>query len=194
MWSVESAQLDEGTLRWSGVVAAGGELSFGEVCAGWQADAGFRAFWIARLRTVPFGAYCWECPPVHHASRSRPFECVFIASPSLAGMPPDADAFAEHFRRDHEVVTFANLGGDALLVAPCPDESGANFSHLAGFTATAAPRRQDALWRAVGEALESRIGERPLWLSTAGHGVAWLHVRLDSRPKYYRYAPYRDGR
>ncbi|MGI9175867.1 MAG: DUF6940 family protein [Rhodothermales bacterium] len=24
-----------------------------------------------------------------------------------------------------------------------------------------------------------------MWLSTAGGGVSWLHVRLDSRPKYY---------
>jgi len=31
----------------------------------------------------------------------------------------------------------------------------------------------------------------PTWLSTAGGGVAWLHVRLDTRPKYYRYNPYR---
>jgi hypothetical protein len=31
----------------------------------------------------------------------------------------------------------------------------------------------------------------PEWLSTAGAGVSWLHVRLDDRPKYYGYAPYR---
>ncbi len=24
----------------------------------------------------------------------------------------------------------------------------------------------------------------------AGLGVAWLHIRLDDRPKYYRHAPY----
>ena len=32
--------------------------------------------------------------------------------------------------------------------------------------------------------VEARIDDRPLWLSTAGDGVAWLHVRLDQRPKY----------
>ena len=107
-------------------------------------------------------------------------------------MGTDADPFAEHFRPGCDVATFDNLGGDATLVAPCPDCTG-NFAHLGSFTATASAERQDALWQAVGEALASRIGPRPVWLSTAGHGVAWLHVRLDSRPKYYRHAPYMRG-
>jgi hypothetical protein len=51
--------------------------------------------------------------------------------------------------------------------------------------------QQRALWQSVGEAMSRRIGARPVWLSTAGAGVAWLHVRLDDRPKYYGYAPYR---
>src|SRR5262245_64944563 len=105
-------------------------------------------------------------------------------------MPQDPGAFAEHFRPDRSVVTFDNLGHDAVLVAPCPGEPGSNFSHLASFNGTAAPAQQDALWQAVGEAMDERLGARPVWLSTAGLGVAWLHVRLDDRPKYYRHAPY----
>lgn len=107
-------------------------------------------------------------------------------------MTPDPEAFAEHFRADRSVVSFGNLGGDAILIAPCPEEGGANFAHLASFTAMASQARQDALWQAVGVAMEKRIGAKPIWLSTAGLGVAWLHVRLDTRPKYYRFAPYRD--
>ena len=42
--------------------------------------------------------------------------------------------------------------------------------------------------------MEARIGIQPIWLSTAGMGVPWLHVRLDSRPKYYAFGPYRDDR
>ena len=30
-----------------------------------------------------------------------------------------------------------------------------------------------------------------VWLSTNGLSTAWLHVRLDSRPKYYHFMPYR---
>ena len=72
-----------------------------------------------------------------------------------------------------------------------PAATPGNFSHLASFVATASEARQEALWSAVGQALETRISARPLWLSTAGLGVAWLHVRLDTRPKYYRHAAYR---
>ncbi|MFO1021395.1 MAG: hypothetical protein U0903_11970 [Planctomycetales bacterium] len=32
---------------------------------------------------------------------------------------------------------------------------------------------------------------KPVWLSTAGAGVPWLHVHLDDQPKYYSHAPYR---
>ena len=37
-------------------------------------------------------------------------------------------------------------------------------------------------------------GDMPLWVSTAGLGVSWLHVRLDARPKYYRHDAYTDLR
>ncbi len=190
MWSINRAELYSGTQCWSGLVRADCTLTFEETWRAWRSDDSFRAFWIASLGEVPFESYCWECPPVSDGNRSRPFECVFVSSPSLARMPQDPADFAEHFRSGCSVVTFDNLGGDAVLVAPCPDEAGADFAHLARFTATASLERQDALWEAVGLALESRIGPRPLWLSTAGHGVAWLHVRLDSRPKYYQHAAY----
>jgi hypothetical protein len=39
--------------------------------------------------------------------------------------------------------------------------------------------------------MHQRVSAKPVWLSTAGGGVAWLHVRLDDRPKYYAHAPYR---
>ena len=49
--------------------------------------------------------------------------------------------------------------------------------------------------RAVGAEVKSILlsgtSEDPVWVSTNGDGVAWLHVRIDERPKYYAYAPYR---
>jgi hypothetical protein len=164
--------------------------SFADVAGAWRSNRQFRSFWTSSLASARFDAYCWECPPVAQGTMDSPFECVFVSSPSLARMGIDRDAFAEHFTPGCEVTTFENLGGDATLVAPCSDEAG-NFAHLGSFTATASAGRQDALWQAVGEALAARMGPRPLWLSTAGHGVAWLHVRLDSRPKYYRHDVYR---
>jgi hypothetical protein len=189
---IHRSRLDDATERWQ-LVGDRGVLDFSGVLAGWIEDREFRTDWIDGLREVPFGSYCWECRSVSRATGSRAFECVFVESPELARLPPDPRDFSGHFRADASVASFANLGGDATLVAPCPGPAGSNYSHLASFTATAPPAQQDALWRAVGEAMQGRLGEHPVWLSTAGLGVAWLHIRLDSRPKYYRHAPYRGA-
>jgi hypothetical protein len=63
---------------------------------------------------------------------------------------------------------------------------------IGDFVRQAPPEQIDALWRVVGEKMHSRLNDRPVWLSTAGGGVAWLHVRLDDHPKYYHYREYRQ--
>jgi hypothetical protein len=47
-----------------------------------------------------------------------------------------------------------------------------------------------ALWRVTADTMLDQISDTPIWLSTAGLGVIWLHLRLDSRPKYYSYRTY----
>lgn len=189
-WRVRTFPADAETQRWELLDAQGRTQTFDDVVRGWREREDFRLFWCSSLRNAPFDAYAWECPPVTANTLSRGFDCVFVASPLLARMPADSQAFAEHFRPDQSVATFANLGGDAVLVAPSPADGGDNYSHLASFVATAPASQQDALWKAVGEACNRRIGTKPVWISTAGLGVAWLHVRLDDRPKYYRHTPY----
>jgi hypothetical protein len=193
MERIRKSPIGAGALQWQVLAETGSALSFDEVVRGWCESAAFRALWRAGIGDVPFDAWCWECPPVTAGISARPFECVFISSPALARVRPDPEAFAEHFRPDRSAVTFGNLGGDAVLVAPCPGAVGTDYSQLASFTATAPQAQQDALWHAVGEAMRKRIGASPAWLSTAGLGVAWLHVRLDDRPKYYRHAAYARG-
>ena len=178
------------TAHWKVLRDDGSVLSFQALCAAWRLEPAFRDFWVTSLRDVPLDAYAWECPPVTAETVSREFECVFVSSPMLARMTPEPAAFAEHFHRGRSVSSFANLGGDAVLVAPSPGGPGSDFSHLASFNRTAPAAQQDALWQAVGVAMAARIGSRPVWLSTAGLGVAWLHVRLDDRPKYFRHLPY----
>ena len=70
-----------------------------------------------------------------------------------------------------------------------------NENHAAGGGPQFAAQ-QHAFWRLVGatiaQTLEQR-GERRTWLNTEGSGVPWLHVRIDSSPKYYHHDPYRRG-
>jgi len=124
-----------------------------------------------------------------HARRGEQREVDVDADPDPA---PFAGQFAAH-PTDRGVIVIPNLGGDAFLVVPRPIGPGAAYTHIAAFVRGAPTRQQDALWRAVATAVLERLSPKLVWLSTAGAGVAWLHVRLDEWPKYYAYAPYRAG-
>ena len=165
--------------------------SFAEVVEAWRSDRDFRAWFNALLADTPFVAFRWETPPVTVATASQPFEFVLLDSPGLA-CTPDPDAFAEHFQRDSapEVLSFPNLGADAIMIVPRPIGAPSSYGHVAAFVRHAPEAQRQSLWQAVGEAMARRLSANPVWLSTAGGGVSWLHVRLDDRPKYYAFAPY----
>jgi hypothetical protein len=168
-------------------------LRFADVFALLQQSHEFRGAFIERLAAVPFESYRWELPAVTSASVERAFECVVIDAPGLAPVP-DEDAFAEHFERGVEgVVVFENLGKDATLVVPCPITDPTAYNHLAVFLRRAPEVQKHALLRRLGESAERVLGRRPVWISTAGAGVSWLHVRLDARPKYYVHTPYKTA-
>lgn len=193
MWVVRREVLENGrVLKWA-VERDSRPVSFATVLDRWQDDPAFRSFFNGLLAGAPFEAFRWETPPVTLATADRPFEFVLLDSPGLA-REPDRAAFAEHFAgvAGTGVVAFPNLSGDATLVVPCPGEPLAAYGHLAAFVRHAPESQRHDLWELVGHAMRRRLGTAPVWLSTAGAGVSWLHVRLDDRPKYYGYAPYRS--
>ena len=192
MWLAHHDQLDHGRTIKTTIEAANTHMTYADVLQGWQQDAAFRTFFTALLAAAPFTAFRWETPPLTTTTATRSFEFVLLNAPALAKRP-DIDAFAEHFRvtEPNGVVTFSNLGQDARLVVPCPGEPLAAYGHLAAFVRNAPTAQQHALWQLAGTTMQQQLNQQPVWLSTAGAGVAWLHVRLDDRPKYYGYAPYR---
>ena len=62
----------------------------------------------------------------------------------------------------------------------------------AAFLRDGPPEQIDQFWKLVGMRMQQAVSNEPVWLSTAGLGVSWLHLRIDSRPKYYRYVPYKS--
>ncbi|KAL7488142.1 hypothetical protein ACHAW6_013740 [Cyclotella cf. meneghiniana] len=146
-------------------------------------------------------------------SDSISFEFAMVNEPALkrfAERSPNRFAFDEHFSKcvnenskhgesdgakvKPTVCSFENLGGDARLVSPLPQKNvdDANYSHLAAFVRNAPSNQVIEFWT-LGAAqyldvLKQRGGKS--WFSTNGMGVAWLHLRLDSRPKYYSYHPF----
>ena len=168
-------------------------LSYGQVITLLEESLAFRSLLIELLTLSSFETYRWETPAVSTSSLHQDFEFVLINSPGLAASP-DRHAFRDHFVSSEEnagVVVFENLGRDAILVVPSPLAATDIFNHLARFTRTASDAQNHALWKTVARAMSHRVSTRPVWLSTAGGGVSWLHVRLDDRPKYYHHGAYR---
>jgi hypothetical protein len=187
MWTARSEQLvDLRGLRFA-IDLDSRPATLAEVLRGWQNDGGFRSLFNALLADAPYTAFRWETP----AAMARPFEFVLLDSSDLERRP-DSTAFAEHFQgADAEVTVFPNVGGDAIMVVPCPLAEPEAYGHLAAFVRLAPEQQRHALWRTVSETMMRRIGAKPVWLSTAGAGVSWLHVRLDDWPKYYGFGPYK---
>merc|ERR1712013_526933 len=136
------------------------------------------------------------------SSKTVPFEFVLVRDDGLHGFAEYAD---KHTFADQLSVslpdnphggTFANLGGDATLVCPKNEGDGDKnrYGHLAAFLRKAPVSQIQGLWKLVAETYRKELDSRspdPVWLSTAGGGVRWLHFRLGRRPKYYWYEPFR---
>jgi len=193
MWQAKVDSLNEGRVQKFGVVRHDAPVPFAEVLKLWRTDASFRSFFIGLLANSKFSAFRWETPPISRATAGRDFEFVLLNSPAL-DRPVDPTAFSTHFdsNNSNNVVTFPSLGGDAFMVVPCPVTPKSAYGHLASFVRNAPEPQNHKLWHAVGDAMERRLGAEPIWLSTAGMGVSWVHVRLDSRPKYYGFKPYKQ--
>ena len=179
-------QLDASTVR-----IKAQETSFADLLQSWVANPDRCMAFSAFLADMPWPAFRWELPALDCRRMDQPFECVVVDSPEIA-VPADPRPFHEHLAAAGErlVIQFENLGGDAELIVPCPVADAAHYSHLGVFVRNAPADQQVALWQCVGQAMLGRVGTQPLWLNTAGGGVAWLHVRIDQRPKYYAHAPY----
>ena len=157
-------------------------------------------------------AVFWECTPITPANfESSCFEFMVLPSPELARISrPDPSPFEEFFSEPcdaHSVVSFDNLGANAKLIAPCPPIEGSkssmssNMAHLMSFLDTAPAPTVHVLWQRVGQQVLKEMKmlrqsltasvDTPRWLSTSGLGVSWLHIRLDQRPKYYTWTPYK---
>ena len=193
MWQTErkdlSASVHQYTIRQDEC-----PLSYRQTISLWKEDELFREFFSQQIRESSFEAVRWETACVTKQTLDRDFEFVLVESRSL-DRPVDQRAFAEHFKKETSVIaTFPNLGRNAVMIVPCPI-AGTDikvYGHLSSFLRGARESQCQQLWQSVAVAMQKRVSKKPVWLSTAGMGVSWLHVRLDDRPKYYHHAPYRN--
>ncbi len=178
------------------ILAGGRAMTFAEAVAAWRGDESFAAFTVATLAASPYPAFFWEMPPIRRGALDRPYEYVVVGSDELARLRPDSSAFGANLEAGGEAGTvraFPNLGGDAMLIAPAPIAGARAYGHIGAFARLAPIGQGHELLRVLGTAIVAALdgSDRRVWVSTAGLGVPWLHVRLDTWPKYYTYGPYR---
>ena len=167
-------------------------LSFNQILQYWEKNDDFIDFFNETLGACNFKAFFWETPPMTNSKLKNKFEFVLTKSNLLANIPADVNTFHYYFSTtDQQNISFSNLGGDAQMVVPVPISEKNNYSHLASFVRNAPIEQKRNFWKVVAHEYSKKINQRPVWLSTAGLGVAWLHVRIDKRPKYYRHQAYR---
>ena len=198
-WKIAKSELSDGIHHYKFLDRSDSVLTFDQVITLWESDTDegskFRKFTTDTICDSPFSAFKWETPVVDSVRIGREFEFVILNSGGLdrrENGTPFRDQFAAS-DSDDLVIAFQNLGRNAILVVPTPSQSpDVNHCHLGSFLRTANENQTDEFWFKVGQAMRSRVSKKPVWLSTAGGGVAWLHVRLDDRPKYYGYSPFRS--
>lgn len=193
-FNAETTRLNEGRVLSYRLLRDRQPLSWSDVVGLWQNDQSFRCFFVAVLADAPFPAYFWETPPVTSATINGEFAFVLVDSPQLAGICTAQQAFENHFASAEpgaSVIEFSNLGGDATLVVPCRRGPLSAYSQISAFARLAPEDQQHQLWKLVGATLERQLGAEPVWLSTSGLGIYWIHIRFDSAPKYYTHEPYR---
>jgi hypothetical protein len=144
----------------------------------------FRERLVEQLNEVPFQRYKWECNPFN-PKKDSPFEFVCVSDTSLP-KKPDPSKLLDYIT-DAEVAVYKNLKKTSTLISPGL-LTNADCATISSFMRTAKAEDQHALLIALGKELEKR--KKPVWVSTAGAAVPWLHIRLDPRAKYYKHKPY----
>ena len=151
----------------------------------------FRSQFLNSLRNSEFDAFRFETPGVNINNLNQDFEFVLVNCPALE-KEADLKAFSSYFSKAKDgVVSFPNLGKNAQLIVPSPISDNDCYAHIASFCRGAPLKQQHSFLETAAKFLSENISNKPLWFSTAGMGVAWLHLRIDQRPKYYHYTDYK---
>ena len=92
------------------------------------------------------------------------------------------------------IIYFPNILGDTMLVVPIPstDQGIDKYSgDLMSFLKYGQKNQQYALIQLFAKtALNLIETQQKLYISTHGHGLPWLHIRLSNLPKYYTHIKY----
>lgn len=129
----------------------------------------------------------WEFPPYSNQSSNNYAEFALIKCGSFGNI--NGENFADYFKNksDGEIVIFDNLSGDTKLITiNSTNKNDQTFCHIMNFMTGSTNENKHNLLMAIGrEMLKYTNSQNNMYLSTHGHGVPYLHVRICNKPKYY---------
>lgn len=189
-------------------------MSVYDVVDQWLNSSDFCDFFTSVLNDTTLAAYFLEMAPFpldEKQMAAREFELVTVFSRPLAKAKPDPQPFMNHLEECRGyVANFTSLGGYTMLVVPCLPNKRESWKHytsirpFVGRTQKNSFRhtQQRLLWQKVAQCVLGMVDRNaecaahsdtapPLWISTSGLEVSWLHVRMDLKPKYISYKPYK---
>ena len=191
MWDIEKIEIKPDSVIKYYILKDGNRISFYAFINGLITSPKFRLYYNSVLSECEFEGFFWEHFPISHRSIEKDYEFVLLKDDFLYQMKPEPSIFSAYFEVSKNVVDFLNLGKDARLIVPTPEGDPDHYVHLGVFTRNAPKDQIDDFWKRVGEIYSKSIRKEKRWLSTCGLGVYWLHVRIDSIPKYYKHQEYK---
>lgn len=167
-------------------------LSFREVFKLWENNPKFIDFYVQSIKDFSFKAFFWEHPGLTKQTITKAYECILQKSKNLDSRTLDEQAFADYLHTSNGAEDFLNLGKNARLVIPTKQSKAEIYKHFGSFLFNAEALQIQVLFNKVGTVVQQEIERQPMiWLNTAGMGVIWLHIRMDTKPKYYKTINYR---
>jgi hypothetical protein len=123
-----------------------------------------------------------ECSPVDYEQEGWGFYYENQIKANVTNIP-DYSNFKDYID-NKKCVSFKNLDKTCQLVIP-PNKN-KNFTNIYLFYKNSTETEKKDLWKKVAIEITKNIKlNKKIWISTHGHGVAWLHIRLCKTPTYY---------
>ncbi len=168
--------------------------------------AGIIIEFIAEAKKGGFGSgILMEFPVLDHKNDFDEAYVVLTSTRMFEDRYADPSDFQDQFDKNtntagETVIAFHNLSKDAVLVVPrhvSEKKDLRKYHHLASYLTNSSQEDIRKLLKKTAEKVielhedKERIASNiPLYVSTHGGGVPWLHIRLCNSPKYYHYKLY----
>ncbi len=144
----------------------------------------FRSTCTQILQSVPYPDYVWYLCKIGKGCEVNPFK--FTVKQTVFDCKEDPKTFdAVNFDKSMNIIP--NLSKNALLLVPKYLKTEKRcYSSISKFMRYGPPNQVDDFWKALADILTYPVNA---WISTHGHGVCYLHLRIDSQPKYLNWVP-----